>query len=86
MAVLLRRRADIDINFLIAAEEPAAENKERSHDDYHKDNQHRYDASTASTIVVSHDCPPVKVIKLTRRGLATEQRQDFSSHITRVSL
>jgi hypothetical protein len=54
---LLGRRAYIDVNLLVAAEEPAAKNKKRSYDDDHKDHQDRYNSS-AATAIVSHDFPP----------------------------
>jgi len=81
---LFRRRAYVDINFLVPTQEPSAENKKRTYHDDHKDHEHRYDPCATSTTVVTHDFPPLNgLIELTCGGFATEERQDSSCHITR---
>jgi hypothetical protein len=56
---LFRRRADVDINLLIATEKSAAKNKKRGHHEYHEDYKHCYDARTASATVLSHVFSPL---------------------------
>jgi hypothetical protein len=63
IAFLFRRCADIDIDFLVAADEPAAKHQQRRYHNDHKNHQHRYDPSTTASAIVSHDFSPLKVFE-----------------------
>jgi hypothetical protein len=55
IASLLRRCADVYIDFLVAAYEPAAKDHQcRDYND-HKNHQYRYDPSTTASAIVSHN-------------------------------
>jgi hypothetical protein len=55
IAFLFRRCADIYIDFLVAANEPAAKDHQSRHYYDHKNYQYGYDPSTTASAIVSHD-------------------------------
>jgi len=61
--LLLRRRADVDVDLLVAAKPPATKHKQRADDKNHEDYENRYYPCTCCTaaIVCHFLFPPVNL-------------------------